>query len=61
MKIGSSPVKKIARSLKKSVKVGEAVPRNAYKAVAEVLAFVYKLKNKNKAVSTGMKKPTVRL
>lgn len=41
----------LARSLYKSVKIGEAVPRSAYKAVAEVLAFVYKLKKKNKAVS----------
>lgn len=41
----------LARSLYKSVKVGETVPRSAYKAVAEVLAFVYKLKKKKKAVS----------
>ena len=37
----------LARSLYKVVKVGETVPRTLYKAVAEVLAFVYKLKNKN--------------
>ena len=41
----------LARSLYKSVEVGEAVPRQAYKAVAEVLAFVYKLKKRKKAVS----------
>ena len=36
----------LARSLYGSVKVGEYVPRTLYKAVAEVLAFVYKLKRK---------------
>lgn len=41
----------LARALYKSVKVGEGVPRTLYKAVAEVLAFVYKLKRKNKALS----------
>jgi flagellar biosynthetic protein FlhB len=40
----------LARTLYKTVKVGEAVPRTVYKAVAEVLAFVYKLKRKNKAL-----------
>jgi flagellar biosynthetic protein FlhB len=38
----------LARSLYKTVKIGESVPRSLYKVVAEVLAFVYKLKNKNK-------------
>lgn len=36
----------LARALYKSVKLGKVVPRNLYQAVAEVLAFVYKLKNK---------------
>jgi len=36
----------LARSIFKTVKIGDAVPRSLYKAVAEVLAFVYKLKNK---------------
>ena len=36
----------LARSLYGSVKVGEYVPRTLYKAVAEVLAFVYKLRRK---------------
>jgi len=36
----------LARSLYKSVKVGQAVPRQLYQAVAEVLAYVYRLKNK---------------
>ena len=41
----------LARSLYKTVDVGTSVPRELYKAVAEVLAFVYKLKRKKKAVS----------
>ncbi len=41
----------LARTLYKTVKVGQPVPRNMYKAVAEVLAFVYKLKKKRKALS----------
>ena len=41
----------LARSLYKTVKVGQGVPRGLYKAVAEVLAFVYKLKRKRKALS----------
>ncbi|MBT6325514.1 MAG: flagellar biosynthesis protein FlhB [Bdellovibrionales bacterium] len=41
----------LARSLYKTVKVGRAVPRPLYKAVAEVLAFVYKLKAKKGALA----------
>lgn len=41
----------LARALYKTVKVGEGVPRSLYKAVAEILAFVYKLKRKKKALS----------
>jgi flagellar biosynthetic protein FlhB len=41
----------LARTLYKTVKVGQPVPRTLYKAVAEVLAFVYKLKKKQKALS----------
>lgn len=41
----------LARALYKTTKAGEYVPKNLYKAVAEVLAFVYKLKRKNKALS----------
>jgi flagellar biosynthetic protein FlhB len=40
----------LARTLYKTVKVGHGVPRTLYKAVAEVLAFVYKLKRKQKAL-----------
>ena len=41
----------LARNLYNSVKVGEEIPRVLYKAVAEILAFVYKLKRKEKALS----------
>ncbi len=37
----------LARAIFKSVKVGQAVPRALYQAVAEVLAYVYRLKNKD--------------
>lgn len=40
----------LARTLYATVKVGHGVPRTMYKAVAEVLAFVYKLKRKKKAL-----------
>ena len=36
----------LARAMFKSVKVGHVIPRNLFQAVAEVLAYVYKLKNK---------------
>jgi len=36
----------LARAMFKSVKVGQVIPRNLFQAVAEVLAYVYKLKNK---------------
>ena len=41
----------LARTLYKTVKVGHGVPRTLYRAVAEILAFVYKLKKKKKAIS----------
>jgi flagellar biosynthetic protein FlhB len=41
----------VARALYKTVKVGTGVPRTLYKAVAEILAFVYKIKRKKKAIS----------
>lgn len=41
----------LARALYKTVKVGEGVPRTLYKAVAEILAFVYRLKRKKKALA----------
>ncbi|GAB4019252.1 MAG: hypothetical protein Fur0010_21060 [Bdellovibrio sp.] len=45
----------LARTLYKTVKVGHPVPRNLYKAVAEVLAFVYKLKRKQKALQSEVR------
>jgi flagellar biosynthetic protein FlhB len=36
----------LARALYKSVKVGHGVPRALFQAVAEVLAYVYRLKNR---------------
>jgi flagellar biosynthetic protein FlhB len=36
----------LARTLFKTVKVGHAVPRALYQAVAEVLAYVYRLKSR---------------
>ena len=42
----------LARALYKTVKVGEGVPRSLYKAVAEILAFVYKIKRRKKALGS---------
>jgi flagellar biosynthetic protein FlhB len=42
--------KPLAQVLYKMVKVEEAIPENLYKAVAEVLAYVYGLKEKRIAV-----------
>jgi len=36
----------LARTLFKTVKVGQSIPRALYEAVAQVLAYVYRLKNK---------------
>lgn len=38
----------LARALHKTVKVGGSVPRSLYQAVAEVLAYVYRLKGRTK-------------
>ncbi len=35
----------LARAMFKSVKIGHVIPKNLFQAVAEVLAYVYKLKN----------------
>ncbi len=40
----------LARTLYATVKVNQGVPRNLYRAVAEVLSFVYKLRRKKKAL-----------
>jgi flagellar biosynthesis protein FlhB len=37
--------KPLARTLNKTVAVGQLIPSSLYKAVAEILAYVYKLKN----------------
>ena len=36
----------LARAIFKSVKIGQIIPRHLFQAVAEILAYVYKLKNK---------------
>jgi flagellar biosynthetic protein FlhB len=41
--------KPLARALMQQVEVGEAVPQELYRAVAEVLAFIYRLKDKRAA------------
>lgn len=38
----------LARALHKSVKIGKSVPRSLYQAVAEVLAYVYRLQGRTK-------------
>ncbi len=43
----------LARTLFQTIKVGESVPRTLYKAVAEVLAFVYKLNKKKKVLEVN--------
>ena len=37
--------KPLARTLNKTVEVGQMIPASLYKAVAEILAYVYKLKH----------------
>jgi flagellar biosynthetic protein FlhB len=44
----------LARTLNKTVDVGEGIPRHLYKTVAEILAFVYKLKRRKKALGSGV-------
>lgn len=39
--------KPLARILFKTIEIGQAVPENLYRAIAEILAYVYKLKGKN--------------
>ncbi|MFQ5716548.1 MAG: EscU/YscU/HrcU family type III secretion system export apparatus switch protein, partial [Nitrospinales bacterium] len=36
--------KPLARTLYKTVDVGQTIPANLYKALAEILAYVYRLK-----------------
>ena len=48
-KIHTMENRPLAQALYKSVEVGDSVPPELYKAVAEVLAFVYKMEGKNPA------------
>lgn len=41
--------KPLARNLYESVEIGQSIPQELYQAVAEVLAFVYSLKNNGRA------------
>jgi len=43
--------KPLARSLYSQVELGQSVPRELYKAVAEVLAFVFRLNKKRRSYS----------
>jgi flagellar biosynthetic protein FlhB len=47
----------LARTLYKEVKVGGFIPENVYQAVAEVLAFVYRLKGVTKFAQTQQEGP----
>lgn len=38
----------LARALYKTVKIGQAIPKTLYQAVAEVLAYIYKMKGRRK-------------
>lgn len=42
--------KPLARTIFKTLKIGQIIPRELYVAVAEVLSFVYKLRRKKRAV-----------
>lgn len=42
--------KPLARTIFKTMKIGQVIPRELFNAVAEVLAYVYKLKRKRKAL-----------
>jgi flagellar biosynthetic protein FlhB len=42
--------KPLARSIYDTVEIGQAIPPELYQAVAEVLAFVYSLKGKTRAI-----------
>lgn len=41
--------KPLARTIFKTIEVGQSIPRELYMAVAEVLSYVYKIKGKRKA------------
>jgi len=43
--------KPLARAIYESMEIGEEIPEHLYKAMAEVLAFIYKLKGKKRGAS----------
>lgn len=45
--------KMLARSLYKTVEVGESVPEKLFQAVAQVLAYIYRMKRMKKGLSTN--------
>jgi flagellar biosynthesis protein FlhB len=48
--------KPLARAMFKTIKIGHPVPKSLYNAVAEVLAYVYRLKGKIQQVSQDIRK-----
>ncbi len=48
--------KPLARALFASVEIGKEIPYELFKAVAEVLAYVYKIKGKRPKIKTGNKR-----
>ncbi len=49
--------KPLAQALYKGVDIGEEIPEALYKAVAEVLAYVYRLKNPRRLKHSGQENP----
>jgi flagellar biosynthetic protein FlhB len=47
--------KPLARNLFKNLKIGQAIPKALYNAVAEILAYVYRLKGKIQQVSKELR------
>lgn len=46
--------KPLARTMFKTLKIGEVIPRDLFKAVAEVLSYVYRLKRKKVVAHIGI-------
>jgi flagellar biosynthetic protein FlhB len=44
----------LARALYKQVEIGRAIPETLYRAVAEILAYVYRLQKKGKRMAASM-------
>jgi flagellar biosynthetic protein FlhB len=49
--------KPLARLLYRQVDVGQQIPENVYRAVAEVLAYVYKLRRGNRTTARQFNSP----